>query len=445
MRQSPIIQDGASSRWAGQFYLAATPSFQTRTLRKVSPTIELISESQTFSRGERIIALRVPEAELDAVLAAVRTLPDVRDAHKQSVVQLAAVPNDPMWSLQRGSQLDKMNLEQAWDVSRGLPSVRVAVLDSGVNPNADLNVAAGFNALGLPTTDTSDIAPTGHGTQVASTIGAGWSNGTGIAGIAPGVTIVPVRVCITFLSKCPASFIRVGLDWVYDQGNIQVVNMSFYSPDDDGMGVDGSLDALRLQNIIVVASSGNDSLGTVGWPARYGDVIAVGGTDIQGFRYPASNYGAALDVVAPYFLWALGKTGGVELFGGTSASTPAIAGLAALFKSTQPVGISSASGFLAAMKRNAYADKAWNQETGYGIPNAFSTIWAGACVRFDFNHDNVVDLLDDQNEAFRYGAYEGYSLHYDRWHDLWPPLSPDHEIDIRDLQSVWGRNARCPT
>ena len=61
-----------------------------------------------------------------------------------------------------------------------------------------------------------------------------------------------------------------------------------------------------------------------------------------------------------------------------------IAGLAALFKSTQPLGISDASAFLFAMERNPHGGAGvppveWNQETGYGIPNAFSTIWATAC------------------------------------------------------------------
>jgi uncharacterized repeat protein (TIGR01451 family) len=56
----------------------------------------------------------------------------------------------------------------------------------------------------------------------------------------------------------------------------------------------------------------------------------------------------------------------------------------------------------------------------------------------DLNTDCEVDVIDDQMIAFRYGAFFG-NLLYDPWFDLEPALK-DFDIDIKDLQKVFGRN-----
>jgi len=56
----------------------------------------------------------------------------------------------------------------------------------------------------------------------------------------------------------------------------------------------------------------------------------------------------------------------------------------------------------------------------------------------DLNLDCKVDVKDDQAEAFRYGSTTGLQL-YDQWYDL-EPASSDGDIDIKDLQFVFGRN-----
>jgi hypothetical protein len=60
----------------------------------------------------------------------------------------------------------------------------------------------------------------------------------------------------------------------------------------------------------------------------------------------------------------------------------------------------------------------------------------------DLNLDCVVNVLDEQAISFRYYAHEG-SLFYDPWYDLEPMLG-DMDIDIKDLQFVFGRYGwRC--
>ncbi|MGB6836290.1 MAG: hypothetical protein WBF66_01130 [Dehalococcoidia bacterium] len=56
----------------------------------------------------------------------------------------------------------------------------------------------------------------------------------------------------------------------------------------------------------------------------------------------------------------------------------------------------------------------------------------------DLNLDCAVDVLDEQAIAFRYGAFFG-NLLYDPWYDLQPALK-DFDIDIKDLQKVFGRD-----
>jgi uncharacterized repeat protein (TIGR01451 family) len=56
----------------------------------------------------------------------------------------------------------------------------------------------------------------------------------------------------------------------------------------------------------------------------------------------------------------------------------------------------------------------------------------------DLDLNCIVDVLDDQAIAFRYGAFFG-SLLYDPWYDLEPALK-DFDIDIKDIQKVFGRN-----
>ena len=100
--------------------------------------------------------------------------------------------NDPMRSQQWA--LNQTSFEQAWSATRGA-GVTVAVIDTGVDAaHQDLGsvVLPGIDYI-EPTRD-GRYDPDGHGTHVAGIIAARVNNGRGIAGAAPGVHILPVRV-----------------------------------------------------------------------------------------------------------------------------------------------------------------------------------------------------------------------------------------------------------
>ena len=382
-----------------------------------------------------------------------------------SVASLALTPNDPSWTGQLNAGINLLNLPAAWDVSQGRASVQVAVLDEGVNSVQELagRVDPGINFTGVGSpSDTSDEG--GHGTMVGTIIAATINNGVGIAGVAPLVHIVPVKMCTnSLLNDCTPAGLSQGLEWVatsvINGSAIRVVNISlgFDSPDSNSQYWLSVLDSL---GVIVVASSGNNgdaSDPSVRFPANDPLVVAVGGVLANGQRRDFSSYGPELDLAAPAQTYAVNNTGASEYFEGTSASAPFISGLAALFKSTQPqyygtfgrsradTGPNRRTDFVNAARVNADGTtRGWSQDVGYGVPNAWATIYARACSRYDFNGDAEIDVSDDQAEAGHYGHVVGdpeYNVNY----DLHPSLTPDGDVDIQDLQRVFGWNGfTCP-
>ena len=439
-----LTEASGAKRIEGQIVITADERFDTASMRYLSSEPELLIESKPGRGGYRVIALRVPEVELATVLASVRVAPGVLAADKNMIFEPTLVPNDPRWADQKATGLALMGLENAWDVSRGIPSVKIAVLDYGVNAVPDLfpQILQGKNFLVLPPGDDVTDYLIGHGTSVASIIGATMNNSTSISGVSPGARIVPLKVCNP-VSQCVGFIVALGLQWVFDSGDIDVVNMSFRT--DNEANVEAWLKLVdEWHGTISVASAGNFGTNGVVFPANSEHAVAVAGTTSTGARHPSSSYGQELDVAAPYELLALNMIGLVVLFPGTSAAAPAIAGLAALFKSTWPEEMSDRSWFMYAIENFGKAHEKDNQ-TGYGVPNAFNTIYARACFRYDVTGDDFIDVSDDQRFAFRYGARYGqpdYSLLY----DVNPPLAPDGWITITDLQRVFGpHHMHCPS
>lgn len=468
IRQAPLIDDGGQLRQSGLVSILAGATFNTGVIAAIEPAVELLRDQPPDLTGVRIIVVRIPDQGIDAVMGGIRGLPGVVAADKSYVMSLHT--SDPVWELQLDAGLAFLDLPRAWSVSAGAASVRVAVLDTGVNEIADLagRVDAGRNFLAFSDpADTSD--PVGHGTSMAAIIGASIDNDKGIAGVAPNVHIVPVKACESNsgLFSCLSNYVIPALSWVASEalaGRIDVLNMSFGGS--ANTAIEYYLGIIRNAGVIVSASAGNSGTALLDYPASSPNVVAVGGTLPDGTRHPQSSYGAGLGVAAPYQTYSLNNNSAITYSGGTSLSAATISGLAALFKSTQPrvppTGgsdfVNGLGGFLNAMIQNPHAaawtpGRVWNPETGYGTPNAFSTVWAHACVRYDFNHDGVIDILDEQAIVFRYGQFAGWYFggtgpddwHYSVQYDVEPALQPDGDIDIKDVQSVFLRNGFvCP-
>ncbi|AGL18212.1 S8 family serine peptidase [Actinoplanes sp. N902-109] len=253
-------------------------------------------------------------------------------------VRVAATPDDPdrplQWSLDRlrGDDLP------AVDVTGQL----VAVVDTGVDA-AHEDFAPGQVRCDLGTDlvdDTRDpdrdgcVDPQGHGTHVAGIAGAVSNNGTGVAGLASGVPILPVRA-MDATGAGTSTAIADGIVYAVDHG-ATVINVS--AAGDYSAVYDTAIGYATAHNVPVVVAAGNN--GATGnqaqWPASAPGAVAVGAIQQNGTLAPYSNTSGAARITAPgtgiYGLDA--TTGGYVYKSGTSMAAPLVAASVALYEAT---------------------------------------------------------------------------------------------------------------
>ncbi|MFF1453446.1 type VII secretion-associated serine protease mycosin [Streptomyces sp. NPDC058274] len=251
------------------------------------------------------------------------------------------------WALQRA------NLDELWAQSTG-KNVKVAVIDTGVdvkNKQLTRAVDASKGKNYLPsknskgekidrgnnqgTTDT-----VGHGTRVAGIIAARPAKGTGFVGLAPDAMIIPIKQN-NAEGDGTAATLAQAIGYAVDAG-ADVINIS----QDTANAVEPdprlreAVDHALGQQVVVVASAGNDGLGgnvKVTYPASYKGVLAVAASDRNNERASFSQSGDFVGVAAPGVDMISTVPGGGHCSdNGTSFSAPYVAGVAALLKSKYP-------------------------------------------------------------------------------------------------------------
>lgn len=262
--------------------------------------------------------VKIP-ADADPVEAAavIARDPDVIYAEADAAVYPLAAPNDPYYKLQWN--LQKLQIEQAWQVNNGgSPSIIVAVLDTGVAyadkgafaraPDFDANTfVPGYDFVW---DDAEPFDTDGHGTHVTGIIAEAANNGVGVAGMAPSVRIMPVKVLYTDWDDTGnppypfgSSTVSRGIHFAVDNG-ARVINMSLGSLSPNS----ATLDALRYavsRKVFVAISAGNE--GNKGnaptYPASYAKeldgVMAVAAVGYNFTRAPYSSFLDYVEVAAP--------------------------------------------------------------------------------------------------------------------------------------------------
>jgi len=229
--------------------------------------------------------------------------------------------------------------------------IRIALLDNGIDMR-DARIANKVVARFDATHSVSGQFD--HGTATSSIIAADPMPEAGIGGVAPGASILDVRVCLN--TQCRNEWIVEGLKWAIDN-DADVISMSIA-----GSGIDAAVaqlinDAIS-QGITVVTAAGNQactptySNGNQTWirnctsttmPRSFPGSLSIPGLITVGAigrdltRNSYSNYGSFVDVVAPGTdVATLYPWGPNAYFGGTSAATPMVAGIVALMKQASP-------------------------------------------------------------------------------------------------------------
>jgi serine protease len=204
-----------------------------------------------------------------------------------------AFPNDTCYHYQW--HLGQIHMPEAWKLGNG-KGVVVAVIDTGVSKVADLKdtkFVPGYNFVA--NNDNADDDH-GHGTHVAGTIAEATNNKIGVAGVAYGAAIMPLKVLSSSGSGSMAA-IAQAIRWAADHG-AGVINMSLGGPFPVGT-INSAIQYARSKGVVVVAAAGNDGRGKVSYPARYPGVIAVASTQFDESPVFYSNWGPEIDVAAP--------------------------------------------------------------------------------------------------------------------------------------------------
>jgi type VII secretion-associated serine protease mycosin len=227
--------------------------------------------------------------------------------------------------------------QRVWPLTRGA-GVTVAVVDTGVDassPQLAGRVRSGTDVIdpggGLANTDCY-----GHGTFVAGIIGAAPRPGTGFVGMAPDVTILPIRAATS--QQNPTAALANGIRAAVD-AHAQIINVSasttVSSPD-----LVAAVAYAEANNVLIVASAANSAKqgDPVTYPASYPTVLAVGAVDSTGALADFSETGPYLGLVAPGVnVVSLGPGGPGQWQGsGTSYSAPFVTGVAALVRAYHP-------------------------------------------------------------------------------------------------------------
>jgi type VII secretion-associated serine protease mycosin len=211
-------------------------------------------------------------------------------------------PNDPEFPQQWA--LGRVGAQCAWSYTQGSPDVTVAVVDTGVDlGHPDLVGRLRADGYDFVDGDAEPRDENGHGTNVAGIVAAVAGNGEGVAGLAPAVAILPVRV-MDARGNGRESKIAEGIRYAADHG-AHVINLSvgaslLLSDDVASRPVGEAIAYAGERGALIVVAAGNDfAPAPNAISADAPNVLVVAASDQQDRKAPFSNFGPWIDVVAP--------------------------------------------------------------------------------------------------------------------------------------------------
>ncbi len=374
------------------------------------------------NQAARFMRLQIPASRtVEEMVAKYRKQPEVEYAEPDYFARALWVPNDTYYAYQwhlDDEGIGGIQMEAAWDLQTGDPEVVIAVIDTGVAyetylayqqaPDlANTLFVAGYDFVNNDSHPNDDH---GHGTHVAGTLAQSTNNQRGVAGVAFGCSIMPVKV-LDKKGNGNHTTIANGIYFAVDQG-AKVINMSL-GGDTGSITLRNAVQYAYEHGVTVVCAAGNAYWegNAPSYPAAYDDYcIAVGATRYDQARAYYSNTGSYLDLAAPggdvtvdqngdgYGDGILQQTFSIDptnfsywFYQGTSMACPHVAGVAGLLITN---GVSEPDAVREALEQTTtdLGDAGWDESYGWGLLNASEALRYFR--KEDLNGDHQIDIGD---------------------------------------------------
>ncbi|MCB1125768.1 MAG: S8 family serine peptidase, partial [Verrucomicrobiae bacterium] len=310
------------------------------------------------------------DVDVSDALARLRLQPGVAFAEPNFILRLAEIPPGiqptdfefpRQWALENDGQYEgspgaDISAPAAWAHGTGDRSVRVAVIDSGIDyfhPDLEANVwvndgeiagngqdddANGYiddvHGYDFVSGDGDPMDDQGHGTHVAGIIGAVTDNGKGVAGVCWEATLMAVKA-FDENGEAAVSEVVTAIDYAVANG-AALINASWGSPE-PSLALQEAIRAATDAGVLVVSAAGNGRTDDPYYPSAMEEVVSVAATNSRDQRAPFSNFGPQVDLDAPgELVLSTMPNARYELLSGTSMAAPHVTGVASLILSQHP-------------------------------------------------------------------------------------------------------------
>lgn len=274
--------------------------------------------------GEPILLRQLPTGHVVSIPAALDDEPVFR--LPPVIVDQASVSLPLAETIDWGVKL--FGIPDLWLKSTG-KNCRVAILDTGVDDTHPDLQGAIKDVADFTRSQSGYVDSHGHGTHCAGVVAAR-HNDAGVVGVAPEAELYCGKV-LGDNGSGTSTMIADGIRWAMDKG-CHVISMSLGSSQPTPESYE-MIKAATKAGIVIVAAAGNEGprANTVGYPAMYPEVVAVGAIDQQKRITSFSSRGPAVDICAPgNQILSTVPNRDYAVMSGTSMATPFVAGVIAL-------------------------------------------------------------------------------------------------------------------
>jgi serine protease len=354
---------------------------------ELAGTFGLVKKEQKFYSDQFAVYKKGrAEGNIEDVMKRIKAVPGVASVERNGMAHAFIVPNDPYYYPYQWN-MTRIGMESVWMMPDG-SGVTVAVIDTGVRETlADFNRTDFVDGYDFVNSDNDPDDDNGHGSHVAGTIAQSTNNRIGVAGIAPGASIMPVKV-LDAGGRGSYANIAAGIRWATDEG-ADVINLSLGGSYNSPV-LENAINYAWNNGVVIVCAAGNNNVSTPFYPAAYANSISVVATDYADARAPYSNYGSTIDIAAPGGNLSVDLNGdgygdgilqqtinGYYFFEGTSMASPHVAGVVAIMISVN--GTLSNSDIKTRLYDSVVdlGAPGWDNQFGWGLVDAYEA-WQNA-------------------------------------------------------------------